>query len=99
VGFFAEHFPGALKALRRRYERAYRAVMPKQMVPLSAVFLAAMLADADSLRRHLFQARRHGVSKDTVVHLLTKTQEAPGNTERAMTIMVGAVADLLEGWT
>jgi alkylhydroperoxidase/carboxymuconolactone decarboxylase family protein YurZ len=99
VGFFAENFPGALKVLRRRYERAYRAVMPKQMVPLSAVFLAAMLGDADSLRRHLVQARRHGVSKDTVVHLLTKTQEAPGNTERAMTIMVGAAADLLEGWT
>jgi hypothetical protein len=98
VGFFARYAPTTLKAFRARYEVAYRGALPKQAVPLFSFFVAMMHARPDSLRRAAFQARRYGVSRDHLVYVATRAQEAPRDVEATMSTLADALGDVFDTW-
>jgi len=96
VPFLARHYPLALKAWRGRYENAMAGTLPKQLIALLQVHVAAMQKRPDAVRRSVTMARSFGVKKDHVAMTLANTQVYLG--DLAMDAAVEGVVDLLDGW-
>jgi alkylhydroperoxidase/carboxymuconolactone decarboxylase family protein YurZ len=96
VTFLAAHYPLALKAFRARYENATGGSLPKQMVAICQLHLAASLGSPDALHRSLRMAKHFGVRKDHVVQVLAMTQVYNG--DFTLEMQLKGLDGLLDAW-
>ena len=96
VPFLARNYPLALKTWRARYENAMAGRLPKQMIPLFQMHVAAMLKQPEAVRRSVTMAKAFGLKKDHVVMVLANTQVYLG--DLAMNAAVEEVGELIDAW-
>lgn len=96
VGFLARQYPLALRAYRARWETSMVNRLPKQLVALCQMHLAASWREPDSLRRTLHMCKELEVSRDHVVQVLTLAQFYLGDI--GMDAGISGAEDLIERW-
>jgi len=96
IGFLARQYPLGLRAYRARWETSMVNSLPKQMVALCQLHLAASWRDPDSVRRTLHMCRVLDVSRDHVVQILTLAQFYLG--DLGMDAGIRGAEELLEKW-
>lgn len=95
VTFLARHDPGSLKTYRDRYEHV-TATLPKQMIPLMALFTAAIDDRPGALRRAAHQARYYGVTKAQLLLVLARVFGYAG--DFTMEQVTDTLSPMLDDW-
>jgi len=96
VGFLATHYPLSLRVFRARFENSMCGGLPKQLIALCLVHVAAVWKRPDALRRALHMARVFNVSRDHVVQVIAFAQQYSGHL--AMDASIVGADDILKRW-